>query len=36
VLLSYGAQTACMLLVLAVIILRRPTGACVPEHHARS
>ena len=36
VLLSWGAQTACMLLVLAVIILRRPTGACVPEQHARS
>lgn len=29
-LLSYGAQTLCMLLVLGVIMLRRPT-ACIPD-----
>lgn len=34
VLLSYGAQTACMLLVLAVIMRRRPTAGCLPDQNA--
>jgi alpha-1,2-mannosyltransferase len=34
-LLSYGAQTLCMILVLTVIMLRRPTTACVPDQHER-
>jgi alpha-1,2-mannosyltransferase len=35
VLLSYGVQTVCMLLVLAVVMLRRPTAASVAEQHAQ-
>jgi len=35
VLLGYGTQTACMLLMLTLVMLRRPTAAGVPEQHAQ-